>query len=137
MLLNPYDGVKVDQIYDIAVREPIPRQVINTGVLTASATTILARLDAFEGIKKDVKIALYIDAVLAANITFQWYLTSLVDPTTFVVTYPAYTAHTPAAATVELYEFGDVPEGLMLEARVLAAAIGAAKNYESILTYNS
>lgn len=111
--------------------------VFGSGSLSGAAPgeATLCSLDAIGGTKKDVKVTVYLDAATAGNITERWYLTSIAAPVTFVLKLPENAAHAPGAACVLTREFGDVPEGLQLQFRILSAADDSGVDYEVELTY--
>ncbi len=106
-----------------------------SGVLADTGERTLCSLDAIGGTKKDVKVTIHLDAATAGNITERWYLTSITAPGVFVLKFPENTAHNPGAACILAREFGDLPEGLQLQFRILSAGADGAVNYEVELTY--
>ena len=106
-----------------------------SGSLLDSLEQTLCSLDAMGGTKKDVKVTVYLDAATTGNITERWYVTSIAAPTTFVVKHPENAAHNPGAACVLEREFGDLPEGLQLQFRILSAGDDTGVDYEVELTY--
>lgn len=107
-----------------------------SGVLASGAEQTLCSLDAVGGTKKDVKVTVYLGSdVVAPGITERWYLTSVVAPATFVLKQPENAQHDPGAACVLFREFGDLPEGLQLQFRILSAGDDTQVSYESEMTY--
>lgn len=106
-----------------------------SGALVNTAEATLCSLDAVGGTKKDVKVTVYLDAATVGNITERWYLTSIAAPATFVRKFPENAAHNPGAACVLTREFGDVPEGLQLQFRILSAGDDTGVDYEVELSY--
>jgi len=109
-----------------------------SGSLLDSLEQTLCSLDAIGGTKKDVKVTVYLDAdVVAAGIIERWYVTSLAAPATFVLKQPENAQHDPGAACVLTREFGDLPEGLQLQFRILSAGDDTGVHYECEMTYLS
>lgn len=114
------------------------KQATFSGNLSNAGSATVAALDALGGAMKDIRVKVWISgAVAGAGITPGWYVTRYGALTTFVQqTVPSLGAqHAPAAAVVEDYEVGDLPEGLQGELRIASAGNDSALTYEATVTY--
>ena len=114
------------------------KQATFTGNLTNAGTATIAALDALGGAMKDIRIKVWISGAAAgAGITPQWFVTSYGALLTFVQqTVPSLgVQHAPAAAVVEDYEVGDLPDGLQGELRIDSAGDDSALTFEATVTY--
>lgn len=115
-----------------------PIQATFTGNLANAGDATLVALDATGGVMKRIRIKVwYSGATAGLGITPQWYVTRYGALVTFVQqTVPSLGAqHALAAATVEEYEVGDLPEGLQGELRVNSAGNDSALTFEATVTY--
>lgn len=118
--------------------QPASQQATFTGNLANTATATLVALDALGGAMRNIRVKVfYSGATAGLGITPQWFVTRYAAPTTFTQqTVPSQGAqHVLAAATVEDYEVGDLPEGLQAELRVASNSNDSALAFEATVTY--
>ena len=116
----------------------ILKQATFTGNLANAGSATIAALDALGGAMKDIKIKVWISGATAgAGITPGWFVTRYGALVTFVQqTVPSLGAqHVLAAAVVEDYEVGDLPDELQGELRIASAGNDAALTFEATVTY--
>lgn len=114
------------------------RQATFTGNLTNGGSATIAALDALGGTMKDIRVKVYISGATAGlGITPGWFVTTYAAPVTFTEqTVPSLGAqHTLAAAVIEEYEVGDLPEDLQGELRIASNGNDAALTFEATITY--
>jgi hypothetical protein len=102
----------------------------NTTATTKNASVTLFAIDALGGIKKNIKLSIYLAADAAATFTITVRKTRSGDTTTFTpILIPAIaTIATPAAAAVYRYEIGDLNNGLQMDIAIAQSNAGNATN---------
>lgn len=115
-----------------------PYQATFTGNLSNAGTATIIALDALGGIMKRIEIKVWISGATAGlGITPQWFVTSYGAPVTFVQqSVPSLGAqHALAAAAVEEYAVGDLPEGLQAELRIASNGNDSGLTFKATVTY--
>lgn len=118
--------------------QPALVQATFTGNLANAGTATICALDALGGAMRGIRVKVWISgAVAGAGITPGWYVTRYSALGTFTQqTVPSLGAqHAPAAAVVEDYEVGDLPDGLQGELRIASAGDDSGLSFEATVTY--
>ena len=144
-LNNPGIALSVDTptippIQQAVHGQPSLRQATYTGNLANAGSATIIALDALGGAMRGIRVKVFISgAVAGAGITPGWYATRYAALGTFTQqTVPSLGAqHAPAAAVVEDYEVGDLPEGLQGELRIASAGNDSALTFEAVVTHMS
>lgn len=123
----------------ISVNEqPVLKEATFTGSLANIGTATMVALDALGAAMRKIRIKVFISgAVAGAGITPRWFVTRYSALGTFTEqTVPSLGAqHAPAAAVVEDYSVGDLPDGLKGELRMDSAGNDAGLTFEAVVVY--
>ncbi len=115
-----------------------PKQARFTGNLSNAGSATIAALDALGGSMKDIKVRVYISgAVAGPGITPGWFTTRPGDLVTFTeqIVPSLGGQHAPATAVIEMYEVGDLAEGLQGEIRIASAGNDSGLTFDAVVTY--
>ena len=140
-MVNPLDEPILRDVQAVDQKvagELVLKQATFTGNLSNAGSATIIALDALGGTIKDIRLKVWISGATAGlGITPGWYVTRYGALVTFVQqTVPSLGAqHALAAATVEDYEVGDLPDGLQGELRIASAGNDSALTFEATITY--